>query len=63
MIGIILAAYAGELWLSMSRDIMPVNPLLYIGAAIMVLAFIFGCVLTKVWRIANANPILSIRNE
>lgn len=63
VIGIILAAYAGELWLSMSRDIMPVNPLLYIGAAIMVLAFIFGCVLTKVWRIANANPILSIRNE
>ena len=38
-------------------------PLFYTGVFIVVLAFIVGCVIIKSWRIANENPILSLKNE
>jgi putative ABC transport system permease protein len=64
VIGVLLSAYIGDMWVSSNfRDILPISPLVYIGVAIVALAFILGTVIVKSWRIANENPVLSIKSE
>ena len=54
---------AGQLWVSQFRDVVPQSVAGYIGVGILSLLFIVGCVWMKSWRIANENPVKSIRTE
>lgn len=63
VVGIAGAVYAGGLWQSQFKDMLNISPLAYMACALCVLFFIVGSVVTKSWRIANENPVLSIKNE
>ena len=64
IIGVLLSWQMGEAWISSSfEDILPISPLVYIGVVIVALAFILGTVIVKSWRVANENPVLSIKSE
>ena len=64
VIGILLSWQMGEAWISSSfEDVLAIGPLVYIGVAIVALAFILGTVIVKSWRVANENPVLSIKSE
>ena len=64
VIGVLLSAYIGDMWVSSNfRDILAISPLVYIGVAIVALAFILGTVILKSWRVANENPVVSIKSE
>jgi putative ABC transport system permease protein len=54
----------GEAWISSNfKDILSISPLIYTGVVILSLAFILGTVIVKSWRVANENPVLSIKSE
>ena len=38
-------------------------PIIYIGVALVAMAFILGTVVVKSWRVANENPVISIKSE
>jgi putative ABC transport system permease protein len=64
LIGTLASAYIGEIWvLSNFKDILSINPLIYISIAIIAIAFILGTVIVKSWRVANENPVISIKSE
>ena len=64
VIGVLLSWQMGEAWISSSfEDILSISPLVYIGVVIVALAFILGTVIVKSWRVANENPVLSIKSE
>ena len=63
VIGIGLAHYVGNVWKEQFRDMLPTNLWFYAGAFIVVMAFILGTVIVKSWRVANENPVVSIKNE
>ena len=64
IIGVLLSWQMGEAWISSSfEDILSISPLVYIGVVIVALAFILGTVIVKSWRVANENPVLSIKSE
>ena len=64
IIGVLLSWQMGEAWISNSfEDILPISPLVYVGVGIMALAFILGTVIVKSWRVANENPVVSIKSE
>lgn len=57
------AWYVGGLWMEQfATTIDPVIPY-YILVAILVLGIIIGCVLSRTWKIANENPVKSIKSE
>ena len=54
----------GESWISSNfEDILAISPLVYIGVGIVAMAFILGTVIVKSWRVANENPVVSIKSE
>ena len=62
--GLMLAKYIGDLWVETTfMDILTISPLLYIGTGIVTLLIISCTVVIKAWRIANENPVTSIKNE
>jgi putative ABC transport system permease protein len=64
VIGVLLSWQMGEAWISSNfKDILSISPLIYIGVVITALAFILGTVIVKSWRVANDNPVLSIKSE
>jgi putative ABC transport system permease protein len=64
VIGVMLSWQIGNVWVSSNfKDILPISPLVYIGVVIVSLAFILGTVIVKSWRIANENPVVSIKSE
>lgn len=57
------AWYVGGLWMEQfATTIDSVIPY-YILVAILVLGIIIGCVLSRTWKIANENPVKSIKSE
>ena len=63
-IGALLSWHVGEMWISTNfKDILTISPLLYIGVAFVAIVFILGTVIVKSWRVANENPVLSIKSE
>lgn len=62
-LGGVASWYVNSLWMDIftAQASMPVYAYLLIGLA--VLAVIVGCVLWKSWRIANENPVRSIKSE
>jgi putative ABC transport system permease protein len=64
VIGVLLSWQMGEAWISSNfEDILSISPLVYVGVGIVALAFILGTVIVKSWRVANENPVLSIKSE
>ena len=64
LIGTLASKYVGELWVSTNfRDILSISPLIYIGVGILAMVFILGTVIVKSWRVANENPVVSIKSE
>jgi putative ABC transport system permease protein len=64
LIGTVASKYVAEFWVSSNfNDILPISPIIYIVVAIVALAFILGTVIVKSWRVANENPVLSIKSE
>lgn len=62
--GVILAKYIGDMWIATEfKDILNISPLLYLGTGILTLVLILGTVVVKAWRVANENPVVSIKNE
>ena len=64
VIGVLLSWQMGEAWISSNfEDILSISPLIYIGVVIVALTFILGTVIVKSWRVANENPVVSIKSE
>ena len=64
VIGTISSWHISNSWISSNfKDVLSIHPLLYIGTGLVVMAFILGTVIIKAWRIANENPVLSIKSE
>jgi putative ABC transport system permease protein len=64
VVGILLSWQMGEAWISSNfEDILTISPLIYIGVGMVAMAFILGTVIVKSWRVANENPVMSIKSE
>ena len=63
IIGTLASWYVGEIWMDSFKVKLEVSWLLYGAVVLLVLAVIFGCVVGKSWRIANENPVDSIKSE
>ena len=64
VIGAILSKFISDAWVSSCfEDVLAISPIIYIGIAMVTLAFILGTVIVKSWRVANENPVLSIKSE
>ncbi|MBR6621403.1 MAG: ABC transporter permease [Bacteroides sp.] len=64
LVGLILAKNIGDLWIETTfKDILEINPLLYLGTGLCTLLIILATVIWKAWRVANENPVVSIKNE
>ena len=63
LIGTFAAWYVGELWMSQFATTIENTIPYYIMTAILTLAMIVGIVITKTWKIANENPVKSIKSE
>ena len=63
IIGIISAAYINGMWMDQFAEQVPLSWPVYILIALVILLLILACVIWKSWRIANENPVNSIKNE
>ena len=63
IIGIISAAYINGMWMDQFAEQVPLSWPVYILIALVILLLIVACVIWKSWRIANENPVNSIKNE
>ncbi len=63
VIGIAFAHHAGTIWKEQFKDIHPINFGIYAMLFMATMLFIVGTVIWKAWRIANENPVVSIKNE
>lgn len=57
------AWYVGSLWMEQFAETIDFVIPYYIGVAVLVLGIIIGCVLSRTWKIANENPVKSIKSE
>lgn len=57
------AWYVGGLWMEQFAVTIDFVIPYYIGVAVLVLGIIIGCVLSRTWKIANENPVKSIKSE
>ena len=63
IIGIVFAWYISGIWMEQFAEQVPLGWVVYLLVVIANLAVIVGCVLWKSWRIANENPVNSIKSE
>ena len=63
VIGAVLAWYVNGMWMEQFAEQVPLGWVVYLLVVIANLAVIVGCVLWKSWRIANENPVSSIKSE
>ena len=63
IIGIALSGYVNNLWIYAFTAQVSMSVTAYLGIGLAVLAVIISCVLIKAWRIANENPVKSIKSE
>ena len=57
------AWYVGKLWMEQFAVQVEHLELYYLLSALLTGLLIIGCVILKVWNIANENPVLSLKNE
>ena len=63
LIGTIASWYVGELWMSQFATTLGSTIPYYIMSAFVTLLMIVGVVVVKTWKIANENPVKSIKSE
>lgn len=63
VIGTVCAWYMGNIWMEQFAEVATFPVVCYILVALGVLVLIIGCVILKAWRIANENPVKSIKSE
>ena len=63
LLGTLASWYVGELWMSQFATTMGSTIPYYIMTALVTLLLIVGVVLVKTWKIANENPVISIKSE
>ena len=63
IIGIALSGYVNNLWINAFTAQVSMSVATYLGIGLTVLAVIISCVLIKAWKIANENPVKSIKSE
>ena len=63
LIGTVAAYFVGTAWLEQFVEHIDMNPLLFVGTAVAVVLLIVLVVVLKAWRIANENPVKSIKSE
>lgn len=63
VIGMVTSWYVNDLWMNQFTERVPINPVAYVLVAIVIIAIIVGCILWKSWKIANENPVNSIKSE
>ena len=63
VLGILASWYINGIWMEQFAEQVPLGWVVYLLVVIANLAVIVGCVLWKSWRIANENPVNSIKSE
>lgn len=63
LVGVAASWYVNSLWMEMFSAQASMSAVAYVLIGLIVLAVIMACVLWKSWRIANENPVLSIKSE
>ena len=63
VIACIVAFFVARRWLEQFAEKVSLNPLYFLGGAILVLAIVLGVVVLNCLRIARANPVESLKNE
>ncbi|MBP1614382.1 MAG: putative transport system, rane protein [Bacteroidetes bacterium] len=63
VLGTICSYVIGVKWLEQFSEKIELSVLLFIAISLFILLLIFICVIIKSWRIANANPVKSIKAE
>ena len=62
-IGIVIAYFTGKVWLEQFAEQIDLNPLFFLATALAVMIVVVLCVVIRAWRIANENPVKSIKSE
>ena len=63
LLGTLASWYVGELWMSQFATTMGSTIPYYIMTGFVTLLMIVGVVVVKTWKIANENPVISIKSE
>ena len=63
LIGTLASWYVGELWMSQFATTLGSTIPYYIMTGFVTLLMIVGVVVVKTWKIANENPVISIKSE
>lgn len=63
LVGIIASWYVNGMWMDQFAEKISLSWAVYVLVVIVNLAVIVGCVLWKSWKIANENPVNSIKSE
>ena len=63
LIACMAAFFVAHKWLEQFAEKVSLNPLYFIGGAVLVLAIVLGVVVLNCLRIARANPVESLKNE
>lgn len=63
VIACIAAFFVARKWLEQFAEKVSLNPLYFIGGAVLVLLIVLGVVMLNCLRIARANPVESLKNE
>ena len=63
LIACIAAFFVAHKWLEQFAEKVSLNPLYFLGGAILVLLIVLGVVVLNCLRIARANPVESLKNE
>ena len=63
LLGAVGAWFIGDKWIGQFSDSRFPDSWVFVVTALFVLLIIIGCVILKVWRIANENPVKSIKSE
>lgn len=63
VIGAVASYFISRQWLDQFAEQIFLNPAIYLGVTILTIVLVVGCVVVKSWRIANENPVNSIKSE
>ena len=63
ILGAAAAWYVGQLWMEQFAVQVDYLTAYYLLSALVVWALIIACVVIQAWKIANENPVLSLKNE
>ena len=63
IVGISVAGFSGEKWLKQFVDKVPLNLPLFVISAFCIYLVIIACVFYRTWKVANDNPVESLKAE